>query len=119
MDSNPNLLIRAALKLIQAWDRSWLAWIAHRNPGLTIDRTASSNLARAKFDLAADARLVIGAGVVTERVPLGVRFELGAGASVVIEAGVWLRSDVGTVFCAPSLEPRSRSAPTPNSAPAC
>jgi acetyltransferase-like isoleucine patch superfamily enzyme len=100
--SKPNLLIRTiakiTLKIIQAWDRSRLAWIAHRNPGLRIDPTASTNFAKAKFDLGPEARLVIGAGVVTERNALGVRFELGAGAVVVIEDGGWLRSEVGPVF---------------------
>ena len=98
MDSKPNILIRSALKIIQAWDRLRLAWIVHLNPGLSIAPGTSTNFAKAKFDLAPDASLVIGAGVVTERNHLGVRFEIGAGARVVIEDGVWLKSDLGPVL---------------------
>ncbi len=98
MRSIPNLLTLGVLLAIQAWDRLRLALAASRNPGLEIHPSASTNLASAKFDLAPGARLVIGAGVVTERNPAGIRFELGADARVVIGDGVWLRSEVGPVF---------------------
>ncbi len=98
MQSKPKLLIVVALRVLQAWDRLRLVLIARRHPGIEIHPTASTNLARARFDLGPGAQLVVGAGVVTERNALGVRFELGAGALVVIEDGVWLRSDVGPVF---------------------
>lgn len=98
MQSNPNLMVVVVLRAIQAWDRLRLAFLVARNPGLQFHPSASTNLASAKFDLAPGARLSLGAGVTTERRNNGVHFELGADAEVVIEDGVWLRSDVGPVF---------------------
>lgn len=98
MQTNPNFIVVALLRLVQLWDRLRLALLARRHPGLMIDSRASSNLASAKFDLAPGAQLVIGPGVVTERIRDGVRFEVGAGASIVIEDGVWLRTDIAPVF---------------------
>jgi serine acetyltransferase len=98
MNSNPNFITVLLLKLIQVWDRGRLLRRMRNCPGLQIDASASSNFATAKFDLAPDAQLVIGPGVVTERIREGVRFEIGAGASVVVEEGAWLRTDIAPVF---------------------
>ncbi len=65
-----------------------------RHPGLTIDPTASTNLAVAEFGLAPGARLEIGPGVEADRIPRGVRFHVEAGAHVRIERGAWLRANV-------------------------
>jgi carbonic anhydrase/acetyltransferase-like protein (isoleucine patch superfamily) len=94
----PNPLVVVALHVIRAWDRLRLAFLAARHPGLEIHPGASTNLASSEFNLAPSARLTIGAGVTTERRTLGVHFELGADAEVIIEDNVWLRSDVGPVF---------------------
>jgi carbonic anhydrase/acetyltransferase-like protein (isoleucine patch superfamily) len=93
-----NIATLAILRLIQAWDRLRLAFQSRLHPGLEIHPSASSNLASAKFSLGPGARLKIGAGVVTERLHHGVRFELGADAEVTIEDGVWLRTDIAPVF---------------------
>ncbi|MCH7867312.1 MAG: hypothetical protein IH881_06410 [Myxococcales bacterium] len=98
MQSNPKFMVVAVLRVIQAWDRLRLAFRSALNPGLHIHPGASTNLASAKFDLGPGASLSISTGVTTERRNLGVHFELGANANVVIEDGVWLRSDVGPVF---------------------
>lgn len=98
MPAQPHFLVVALLRFIQIWDRLRLARLARRHPGLRIDPRASTNLASARFDLAPDAELVIGPGVVTERIRDGVRFVIGSGASVVVEEGVWLRSDIAPVF---------------------
>jgi acetyltransferase-like isoleucine patch superfamily enzyme len=98
VQSNPNLMVVTVLRIIQFWDRLRLAVLTARNPGLHIHPEASTNLASAKFTLAAGARLVIGAGVSTERRDMGVHFELGADAEILVDDDVWLRSDVGPVF---------------------
>ena len=98
MNPNPNFITVLLLKLIQVWDRVRLLRHVRNCPGLQIDASASSNFATAKFDLAPGAKLVIGPGVVTERIREGVRFEIGAGASVVVEEGAWLRTDIAPVF---------------------
>ncbi|MEO1914808.1 MAG: hypothetical protein ABGW98_13240, partial [Myxococcales bacterium] len=68
MNSNPNFITVLLLKLIQVWDRGRLLRRVRNCPGLQIDASVSSNFATAKFDLAPDAQLVIGPGVVTERI---------------------------------------------------
>lgn len=98
VQKKPNIFMIAMLRLVQLWDRFRLLRLARRHSGLKIDPRASSNLACAKFDLAPGAELVIGPGVVTERIRHGVRFEVGSGSSVVVEDGVWLRSDIAPVF---------------------
>ncbi|MFP6564513.1 MAG: hypothetical protein VCB78_01980 [Myxococcota bacterium] len=90
----------ALLKAIQAWDRLCLARLVRRHPGLVIDPSASSNLARARFDLAPGARLRIGPGVRVERQRDGVRFCVARGGDVVIGEGVWLRSELEPVHLA-------------------
>jgi len=87
-------LAAAALRAIQALDRRRLARLARLHPGLEIHPTASTNLAVARFDLAPGARLVIGANVHTERTPGGLHFRVGAGGSIEIGAGTWLRTEL-------------------------
>ncbi len=86
--------IRLRLLLIQCRDRARLRRLQRIHPGLQIHPTASSALAVATFDLAPGARLEIGANVVCERRPDGVRIAVGEGARVVIGANTWLRTDV-------------------------
>jgi acetyltransferase-like isoleucine patch superfamily enzyme len=86
-----------ALRGIQALDRARLAWLRARHPGLEVDRRASTNLAHARYSLAAGARLRIAAGVVTERVRGRLHFHLGAGAQVEVGEGSWLRTEIGEV----------------------
>ncbi len=93
----PSTFAVAVLHLIQKWDRFRLSQLARRHPGLDIHPSASSNLASAQFKLASDARLHIAAGVVTERQPAGVRFDIREGAEVIIEEGTWLSSELGPV----------------------
>ena len=82
------------LRLIQAWDRFRLRRLQRRHAGLTIDATASTNLAAAEFHLGVGARLEIGPHVKTDRRPGGVRFHVADGAHVKIGEGAWLRSHV-------------------------
>jgi acetyltransferase-like isoleucine patch superfamily enzyme len=89
--------VRLRLKAIQAWDRLRLARVSARVPGLEIDPAASSNLAAARFSLGAGARLRIGPGVVTERLPGALYFSLGPGAQVDVGEGTWLRTEVHPV----------------------
>jgi acetyltransferase-like isoleucine patch superfamily enzyme len=86
-----------ALRAVQAWDRLRLRWLRWRHPGLAIHPQASSNLAHARYDLAPDARLEIGAGVVTERLRGRLHFALEPGARVEIGPGTWLRTELGEV----------------------
>ncbi len=72
---------------------------------------ASSNLASARFVLAPDARVTIGPGVVTERIPGALRLLVEAGASVEVEAGVWLRTELGPVVLAAFQGARLRIGP--------
>jgi hypothetical protein len=86
-----------ALRGLQALDRLRLAWLRVRHPGLEIDRSASTNLAHARYALAPGARLRIAAGVVTERLRGRLHFDLGPGAQVEIGDGSWLRTEIGEV----------------------
>jgi carbonic anhydrase/acetyltransferase-like protein (isoleucine patch superfamily) len=83
-----------ALRGIQALDRARLAWLRARNPGLEIDRHASTNLAHARYSLAAGAKLRVAAGVVTERLRGRLHFHLGPGAQVEVGEGTWLRTEI-------------------------
>jgi acetyltransferase-like isoleucine patch superfamily enzyme len=51
----------------------------------------------ARYVLAPGARLRLGPGVVTERLPGALHFELGPGAEVSIGEGAWLRTELGPV----------------------
>jgi acetyltransferase-like isoleucine patch superfamily enzyme len=85
----------AALRAIRAWDRLRLRLRAWRTPGLQVHPEASSNFACARFNLAPDARLRLGAGAVTERIPGRLHFIVHPGASVDVQDGGWLRTEVG------------------------
>jgi len=85
------------LRGIQALDRARLAWLRFLHPGLEIDRRASTNLAHARYELGAGARLRIDAGVVTERLRGRLHFHLGPGAQVDVGEGTWLRTEIGDV----------------------
>ena len=84
-----------ALEATQAWDRARLAWLRRRRPGIEIHPEASSNLACARFNVAPGARLRIGRGVATERIPGRLHFVLWPGAEVDVQEGAWLRTEVG------------------------
>jgi carbonic anhydrase/acetyltransferase-like protein (isoleucine patch superfamily) len=90
--------IRTLLRLIQLWDRLRLARLMRRHPGLEIDPRASTNLAVARFVLEPGARLKIGPGVRTERIPGQLRFEVQAGGSIEIAEDVWLCNQVAANF---------------------
>ena len=83
------------LRSVQALDRLRLRARCARQPGLELHPAASSNLAVARYQLEPGARLRIGAGVVTERLPGRLHFSLGPGALVEIGDGAWLRTEVG------------------------
>ena len=93
----PSRAVVLQLKAIQAYDRLRLRRLARRHRGLEIHPAASTNLASARYEVAAGARLRIGAGVVTERLPGALHFSLEPGAEVVVGEGTWLRTDVGPV----------------------
>ncbi len=80
------------IHLIHHWDLARLRYTQRRTPGLQVHPTASSNFASAEFDLAPGARLEIGEGAVTERLPGTLRFLLGEGAQVRVGRNVWLRT---------------------------
>ncbi len=88
-------LLSIWLRGIQTWDRFRLRRLMARHAGLEIHPTASSNFASAKFELAAGARLRIGPGVVTERVPGGLHFVVEKGGEIVVGEGGWLHSEHG------------------------
>jgi len=90
-------LTRWLLTAVQVWDRIRLRALAARHPGLDVHPAASSNFAVARFALAAGARLRIGAGAVTDRVPGALFISVGPGACVEIGAGSWLRVEVEPV----------------------
>ena len=85
------------LKALRAVDRVRLRLRMARQPGLEIHPDASSNFAAARYSLAPGARLRIGAGAVTERIPGALHFDLRPGARVEIGAGTWLRTEAGPV----------------------
>ena len=92
--------LRLLLRAIQIWDRWRLRTQMRRHPGLSIHPDASRNLASARFDLGQGARVIIEAGVKSERRQDGVRFQVRAGAELVVGEGVWLRSDVQPIHLA-------------------
>jgi len=96
----PGWGVRARLRRAARRDRRRLAALARRHPGLEIHPEAGNALAAARFALEPGARLRIGPGVVTERVPDALRFLLGPGARVEIGARTWLRTDLGPVVIA-------------------
>lgn len=71
--------------------------MARRHPGLEIAPGASTNLAVARFELGAGARVVIEDGVVTERTPRALRIHVAEGGELRIGAGTWLRTEVESV----------------------
>ncbi|HEY5657473.1 MAG TPA: acyltransferase, partial [Myxococcota bacterium] len=85
------------LKAVQARDRWRLGRLAARHPGLEVHPRASSNFAVARYALAPGARLRIGPGALTDRVPGALLFSLEAGADVEIGEGAWLRTEVEPV----------------------
>jgi acetyltransferase-like isoleucine patch superfamily enzyme len=85
------------LRTVARWDRLRLHWLRWLHPGLEIHPTASSNFAVARYVLAPGARLSIGPGVATERLPGALHFELGPGAEVVIGERAWLRTELGPI----------------------
>jgi len=88
--------LRAAeLRAIRASDRLRLRLLRWRHPGLEVHPEASSNFACARFNLAPDARLRLGAGAVTERIPGRLHFVVHPGAEVDVQEGAWLRTEVG------------------------
>jgi len=95
-----SFLLGLLLRVLAARDRLWLRWLQWVHPGLEVHPDASPALAWARYDLAHDARLRIGAGVAAERIRDGVRFELGPGARVEIGEGTWLRCDRQAVVLA-------------------
>ena len=88
------MLVLLLLRAIQAWDRLRLRILMRRHPGLRIDPTASSNLAVARFELAPGAELVIGPGVVSERLRGEVCFHVESGGRVEVGRATWLRCEV-------------------------
>ena len=86
------------LKAIQRFDRHRLRRLANLHPGLSIDPSASTNLASSHLALAPGARLSIGPRVYTERRSGGVHISVAEGAQVEIGADTWLRSDLGPVL---------------------
>jgi len=91
-------LLVAWMKFVAALDRRRLRGLGRRHPGLEIDPSASSALAVATFHIEPGGRVRIGAGVATERRPDGVRITVHAGGELVIEDGVWLRTELGNVI---------------------
>lgn len=91
---------RRALQLwlhaLQARDRLALAWL-RRHPGLEIHPAASSNLAVGRYAVAPDARVRIGPGVVTERIPGALQIYAESGAEIEVGEGSWLRTELGAV----------------------
>lgn len=85
------------LRAVQAWDRLRLRGLMRKHPGLRIDPTASTNLAVARFELAPGSDLVIGAEVVTERLPGELCFHVESGGRVEVGRATWLRCEVEKV----------------------
>lgn len=82
------------LRAIQLWDRSRLRRLARRHPGLEIHPGASTNFAAARYEIGPGARLRIGAGAETERLPGALHFSLGPDAEVDVGDGTWLRTEI-------------------------
>jgi carbonic anhydrase/acetyltransferase-like protein (isoleucine patch superfamily) len=93
-------LLVFGLRAIQFWDRLRLRRLMRRHPGLYVHPSASSNFARARFELAPGARLWIGPHTHTERRTDGVRFEVAEGAELVIAGVTWLRTELQPIHFA-------------------
>jgi len=91
-------LLARRLRRIQRADVRCLARLARSHPGLSIHPDASTNLARARFELEAGARVSIGPGVVTERRGDGLCIHVRSGGRLEIGAGTWLRTDLSPVL---------------------
>jgi acetyltransferase-like isoleucine patch superfamily enzyme len=89
------LWIRIYWPFLRALDRWRLRRLCRLHPGLEIHRDASTNLAFADYELAAGAKLRIGAGVFTERRRGAVRFRVDEGGEIDIGEGTWLYTDLG------------------------
>jgi acetyltransferase-like isoleucine patch superfamily enzyme len=94
------VLLRRRLLRVSRRDRRRLRRLCRLHPGLRIHPDACTSLAVARFQLGAGASLEIGAGVVTERTPDALRFLIEPGARVTIGPGTWLRTDLGPVVIA-------------------
>lgn len=90
----PSLWVRFVLWLVQTRDRRRLRALMRVHPGLRVHPSASTNLAVARFELAPGAELVIGPGVVTERLPGELCFHVQAGGRVEVGENTWLRCEV-------------------------
>ena len=84
------------LHALQARDRLALRWL-RRHPGLEIHPEASTNLAVARYAVAPDARVRIGPGVVSERIPGALHVYAESGAEIEVGEGTWLRTEVGPI----------------------
>ncbi len=86
-----------ALRLSWARDRLRLGALQRLHAGLEVHSTAHPALAVARFNIAPGARLEIGAGVATERIPGALAFVIHPDAEVVVAEGAWLRTEVGPI----------------------
>ena len=87
--------VRLLLRAVQARDRRTLSRLQRAHPGVSLDPTASTNLAVARWELEPGARVVVEAGVVAERMPGAVRIHVARGGELRIGEGTWLRTEVG------------------------
>lgn len=84
------------LHALQARDRLFLRWLRGR-PGLEIHPEASTNLAVARYAVAPDARVRIGARVATERIPGALQIYAESGAEIEVGEDTWLRTETGSL----------------------
>jgi len=85
------------MRAIQAWDRRRLARLRRDHAGVRISPGASTNLAVACWELEPGARVVVEAGVVSERTPGALRIHVEEGGELVVGADTWLRTEVGPI----------------------
>jgi hypothetical protein len=88
---------RAALRFSWVRDGVRLRWLQALHAGLRVDPKAHPAFAVARFNVAPGAKLTIGAGAATERIPGALSFVIHPGAEVIVEEGVWLRTEVGPI----------------------